>query len=108
MLVLQSPFFVFLVGFLCVFLPKTALGSPSSGRERSPYAPRPLVLWHGLGDSYASPAMLEFMNLIKKVHPDIFIHSIYLDENLEEDRKAGWVRSIDTNAFAECCDVIYV
>lgn len=52
--------------------------------------------------------MLEFMNLIKKVHPDIFIHSIYLDENLEEDRKAGWVRSIDTNAFAECCDVIYV
>ncbi|RPD63716.1 alpha/beta-hydrolase [Lentinus tigrinus ALCF2SS1-6] len=51
---------------------------------------RPLVIWHGLGDSYASPGMLEFMQLIKDMHSGIFIHSVYLKEDLEEDQKAGF------------------
>ena len=65
-----------------------ALSAPTTSAE----APRrPLVIWHGMGDSYASPGMLEFMNLIKEVHPGIFIHSVYLKEDLEEDRKAAFV-----------------
>ena len=52
---------------------------------------RPLVIWHGLGDSYASPGMLEFMQLIKDMHPGIFVHSVYVDEDLEADQKAGFV-----------------
>jgi hypothetical protein len=56
--------------------------------------PRPLVLWHGLGDSYASPGMLEFANEIKDVHPGIFIHSIYIDKDIKEDQRAGWVRCV--------------
>ena len=55
---------------------------------------RPLVIWHGLGDSYASPGMLEFMQLIKDMHPGIYIHSVYLREDLEEDRRAGFVRRL--------------
>ena len=86
-----SLYLVLLVGILYAGVANVALGSVIPGRQRSPHAPRPLVLWHGLGDSYASPGMLEFMQLVKEVHPDIFIHSVYLDENLEEDRKAGWV-----------------
>ncbi len=53
---------------------------------------RPLVIWHGLGDSYASPGMLEFMQRIKDMHSGLFIHSVYLNEDLEEDQKAGFVR----------------
>lgn len=37
--------------------------------------------------------MLEFMNMIKEVHPGIFIHSVYIDKELDNDRKAGFVRS---------------
>ena len=54
---------------------------------------RPLVIWHGLGDSYASPGMLEFMQRIKDIHPGIFIHSVRLSEDLEQDQKAGFVSS---------------
>lgn len=36
--------------------------------------------------------MLEFMGLIKEIHPGMFIHSIYIDQDLGEDRKAGFVR----------------
>lgn len=36
--------------------------------------------------------MLDFMQLIKQVHPGIFIHSVYIDKDLGEDKKAGFVR----------------
>ncbi|KAM5543147.1 hypothetical protein V8D89_003021 [Ganoderma adspersum] len=56
---------------------------------------RPLVIWHGLGDSYASPGMLQFMQLIKEIHPGMFIHSIRLDEDLEKDQKAGFFGDVN-------------
>jgi palmitoyl-protein thioesterase len=59
--------------------------------------PRPLVIWHGMGDSHASPGMLEFQEAIKEIHPDIFIHSVYIDEDLEADRKACFVRSLTSH-----------
>jgi len=52
--------------------------------------PRPLVIWHGLGDTYASAGMLKFMQLIEEIHNGIFIHSVYLDVDPSADQKAGW------------------
>lgn len=46
-----------------------------------------------LGDTYASTGMNEFGNLIKGIHPGIFIHSIYIDEDVKEDQRAGFVRA---------------
>ncbi|KAJ7497100.1 palmitoyl-protein thioesterase [Mycena latifolia] len=57
--------------------------------------PRPLVLWHGLGDSATSPGMLRFADEIKTVHPGIFIHSVYIDEDLDEDRRAGFYGNVN-------------
>ncbi|KAI0768725.1 alpha/beta-hydrolase [Trametes elegans] len=56
---------------------------------------RSLVVWHGLGDSYASPGMLEFIEEIKKMHPGIFIHSVYINESLKEDEKAGFFGNVN-------------
>ena len=56
--------------------------------------PRPLVLWHGLGDSHASPGMLEFQQAIKQIHPGIFIHSVYIHDDLGADRNAAIVRPL--------------
>ncbi|KAG8936307.1 hypothetical protein FRC02_003244 [Tulasnella sp. 418] len=56
---------------------------------------RPLVIWHGLGDTAQSPGILKFMDEIKVVHPGIFIHSIYLNEIAEQDRRAGWFGELD-------------
>ena len=52
---------------------------------------RPLVLWHGMGDSHSSPAMTQFISMVKEVHPDIFVHSIYMKENLDQHQRATWV-----------------
>ncbi|CAE6370030.1 unnamed protein product [Rhizoctonia solani] len=52
--------------------------------------PHPLVLWHGLGDSAHSEGISEFAELIKEVHPGIFVHSISLSDDQSADQKAGW------------------
>ena len=64
---------------------------------------RPLVVWHGLGDSYASPGMLEFVQLIKEMHPGIFVHSVYIDEDLEADQKAGFVSLLVSMGLCSIC-----
>ena len=35
--------------------------------------------------------MLEFADLLKEVHPGLFVHSIYIEENLDADQRAGFV-----------------
>lgn len=55
---------------------------------------RPLVIWHGLGDSYAAPGMLEFVQEVKEMHPGLFVHAIYIKEDNDDDRKATWVRPL--------------
>jgi len=70
--------------------PLCALATPTLSYAHGPIAPRPLVVWHGLGDSHSSPAMLEFIDLIKDVHPGIFVHSVYIEQNLDSDQKAGF------------------
>ncbi|KAI0301042.1 palmitoyl-protein thioesterase [Multifurca ochricompacta] len=57
--------------------------------------PRPLVIWHGLGDSYASSGILQFQSLIDKIHPGIFIHSVFIDPDQKEDQRAGFYGNVD-------------
>ncbi|KAF7375973.1 Palmitoyl-protein thioesterase [Mycena sanguinolenta] len=57
--------------------------------------PRPLVLWHGLGDSANAPGILRFVEEIKSVHPGIFVHSIYLEEDIDKDRQAGFYGNVN-------------
>ncbi|KIK68818.1 hypothetical protein GYMLUDRAFT_34807 [Collybiopsis luxurians FD-317 M1] len=56
---------------------------------------RPLVLWHGLGDSYSSPGMIQFAAKIQDVHPGIFVHSVYIDPDNSKDRQAGFYGSVN-------------
>ncbi|KAH7888637.1 Alpha/Beta hydrolase protein [Phlebopus sp. FC_14] len=56
---------------------------------------RPLVIWHGLGDTYASPGMVQFESEVKKMHPGIFVHSVYVDENLNADQHAGFYGNVN-------------
>lgn len=69
--------------------------------------PRPLVIWHGLGDSYNSTGMANFQSLVKQVHPGMFVHSVYLHESQESDKKAGFVRSFSSRFEIDSGQTIY-
>ncbi|KAF8348139.1 palmitoyl-protein thioesterase [Amanita rubescens] len=58
-------------------------------------AVRPLVIWHGMGDSYASKGMDNFMARIEDIHPGIFIHSIYVDQDLGKDKEATFYGNVN-------------
>jgi hypothetical protein len=36
--------------------------------------------------------MLNFMEGIKDIHPGIYVHSVYIEQELDKDRQAGFVR----------------
>jgi len=55
---------------------------------------RPLVLWHGMGDSGHSLGMQEFGHLIKDVHHGLYVHSIYIGDTLDADQRAGWFGNV--------------
>ena len=44
------------------------------------------------GDSYDSSGILRFQSSIEKIHPGIFIHSVYIDPDSKEDQRATYVR----------------
>lgn len=52
---------------------------------------RPLVIWHGMGDTYASSGMDSFQSEVKEMYPGIFVHSIFIDEDPNVDQRAGFV-----------------
>jgi palmitoyl-protein thioesterase len=54
---------------------------------------RPLVLWHGLGDTAHSPGILGFIKDVKHKFPGIYVHSVKIpkDGTFEDERRAGFV-----------------
>lgn len=70
---------------------------PISAPEGSSWssAPRPLVIWHGLGDTAHSEGMDAFMDRVRELHPGIFVHSIVVPDGASagDERNAGWVRT---------------
>lgn len=71
------------------FLPLVVLAVPTENLK--PPQLRPLVIWHGLGDTHDSSGILEFIQEIKDMYPGIFVHSAYVKEAADEERKAGYV-----------------
>ncbi|OCF38502.1 palmitoyl-protein thioesterase [Kwoniella heveanensis CBS 569] len=54
--------------------------------------PRPLVIWHGLGDTALSDGISGFIEDIKDIYPAIFVHSVQVPINgsLDDERRAGF------------------
>lgn len=68
-------------------------GWSSSSGSNSNSNPRPLVIWHGLGDSAHSRGMDQFQDAVREMHPGIFVHSVIApnDGSPSDESKAGWV-----------------
>ncbi|KAF8332056.1 alpha/beta-hydrolase [Cantharellus anzutake] len=88
-----------ILGASLIHCTPTSLRPIRTPAPRSPEHPfnasiRPLVLWHGLGDSANSEGMQAFAQLVRDVHPGLFVHSIYLEHTEDADQKAGWFGNI--------------
>ncbi|KAG0370318.1 hypothetical protein BGZ54_006894 [Gamsiella multidivaricata] len=72
-----------------------ALTALSSSAIAAKIPIRPVVFYHGMGDSAHSDGMLELFASIQEIAPEIFIHSIALATSEAEDQRAGFFGNID-------------
>ncbi|KAL4214552.1 alpha/beta-hydrolase [Rhizopus microsporus] len=80
--------------FLCVFYLLCA----------SAYAYRPVVIWHGMGDTCCSEDSMGRMTVLlhKYLGNDTFVHSVRLAESADEDRKASYFGQINLQVDNVC------
>jgi palmitoyl-protein thioesterase len=65
----------------------------------------PVLLWHGMGDSYNSEAMLWAADQLKKGQPDLDIYSIYIDKDSAKDKKASILGDVMTQVGDVCEEI---
>ncbi|KAG4305176.1 hypothetical protein PORY_001346 [Pneumocystis oryctolagi] len=54
----------------------------------------PVVLWHGLGDSYDSQGMREIVDILSNLL-NTYVHSIYLDKHSLNDKNSGFFGNVN-------------
>ncbi|EPS36626.1 hypothetical protein H072_9845 [Dactylellina haptotyla CBS 200.50] len=66
-------------------------------------APVPLVIWHGLGDTFDNPGLQSVADLYKSIYPGAVTHIIHLADDGGGDRKASYFGSLP-NEIANVCE----
>ncbi|KAM4058860.1 palmitoyl protein thioesterase domain-containing protein [Hirsutella rhossiliensis] len=64
--------------------------------------PLPLVIWHGLGDSFAGDGVREVAALADAVHPGTYVHTVALGKDPAADRYATWYGNLTDQVQAVC------
>ncbi|KAK4686219.1 palmitoyl-protein thioesterase, partial [Tremellales sp. Uapishka_1] len=86
--------------------PLASHASPLSAQETFSLKgnPRPLVIWHGLGDTALSEGISSFIEDIKSVHPGIFVYSVKvpLEGSLDDEKKAGFWGNSEAQGTEGC------
>ncbi|RYC56889.1 hypothetical protein CHU98_g9318, partial [Xylaria longipes] len=56
--------------------------------------PFPVVIWHGLGDTYAAEGMQQVGQLIEAANPGTLVYFVRLDASAENDRRATFYGNV--------------
>ncbi|KAI9488597.1 Alpha/Beta hydrolase protein [Zychaea mexicana] len=66
-------------------------------------ANKPIVLWHGMGDTCCNPeSMGRLKDLIQRLLPGTFVHSIQVGEGSQEDHEAGFFGQVNKQIDLVC------
>lgn len=62
----------------------------------------PLVIWHGLGDSFQGTGINDIASLAQDIHPDTYIHIINLADTDFADRQASFLGNVSQQVATVC------
>ena len=82
-----------------------ALASPALCRSIATLAPTPLVIWHGLGDTYDADGLESVGDLARKANPGTYVYNIRLSDDSSEDRQATYFGNLTTQ-LEQVCDAL--
>jgi palmitoyl-protein thioesterase len=84
----------FLLSFLLLFVNSASL-PPSS-------TPLPLVIWHGLGDSFEGEGIKEVAEMAEAINPGTYSYLVSLGEDASADRSASFWGNVTDQIAAVC------
>ncbi|OTA59158.1 alpha/beta-hydrolase [Hypoxylon sp. EC38] len=73
---------------------------PISTLDDEDDTPLPVVIWHGLGDTFSADGLQSVGGLVEKVNPGTLVYYVRLDESPSNDRTATFYG----NQIAKVCD----
>ncbi|OJJ44370.1 hypothetical protein ASPZODRAFT_781136 [Penicilliopsis zonata CBS 506.65] len=80
-----------------------ALSARPTSRERSTeLRPLPLVIWHGLGDSFENDGLKQVAALAEEVNPGTYVHLVHLADTGSGDRQATFLGNVTEQVAAVC------
>lgn len=79
-----------------------AAASPSARDDDFDDTPLPLVIWHGLGDSFAGEGMQEVTRMAEDVNPGTFVYHVQLGADPNADRTASFYGNVTTQLEDVC------
>ncbi|PFH59917.1 hypothetical protein XA68_11716 [Ophiocordyceps unilateralis] len=72
-------------------------------RDWTSTTPLPLLIWHGLGDNFASPGMEEIASVATSIHPDTLVYTISLGgQDASADRSATFFGNVSAQLEDVC------
>ncbi|KAF8453993.1 palmitoyl-protein thioesterase 1 [Terfezia claveryi] len=87
--------------FLLVALHQQPTHSLPTPPPKVPYR-YPLIIWHGLGDTYANPALQSLADIYTDIYPDAPTHIIALSPNPSSDRTSTFFGHLPTQLSQVC------
>lgn len=79
-----------------------ALPTPASKPSNSSL---PLLIWHGLGDTYDADGLRSTGDLAREIHPDTYVYYIRTDDDSGTDRKNTFFGNLTTQIEQVCEDI---
>ncbi|KAI9807461.1 MAG: hypothetical protein M1833_000206 [Piccolia ochrophora] len=82
-------------------IPANALPSAPSSQPQPPL-PLPLLIWHGLGDTYDAEGISSVASLAQETNPGTYVYAIRLSNTTSSDRSATFFGNLTTQLDTVC------
>ncbi|EPE06524.1 palmitoyl protein thioesterase [Ophiostoma piceae UAMH 11346] len=67
--------------------------------------PLPLVIWHGLGDTYNNPGIIDVGDIANEINPGTLVHIVNIGGSANSDRSATFLGNVNEHVDKLCADL---
>ncbi|PYH48591.1 palmitoyl-protein thioesterase family protein [Aspergillus saccharolyticus JOP 1030-1] len=100
---------------LATLLPATTLASPTphsnsnhnynTTTKAKETVPLPLIIWHGLGDTFTNPTLTALTDMVTTIHEGTYTHLIHLGDDAATDRRNTFLGNLTTQVADVCAQL---
>ncbi|RAL09046.1 palmitoyl-protein thioesterase family protein [Aspergillus homomorphus CBS 101889] len=78
---------------------------PAPPKPSQDLTPLPLIIWHGLGDTYTNPSLTTLAHRITTIQEGTYTHLIHLGDDAAADRRSTFLGNLTEQIDAVCAQL---